>query len=863
MSPDDDSTQEMIVLSSGTVINHYRIVRKIGSGGMGDVYLAEDTALNRQVALKFLAWNLCQSAECRARFKREAQAAARLDHPNIVTVYEVGEYQSRPFFAMQAIEGKSLREAMMTADLSLDCAIEIGLQVCDGLRAAHEHGIVHRDIKPSNLLVDAEGRVRIVDFGLAAVAGGEQVTRAGARLGTVGYMAPEQLRGEKTDQRADLFALGVILYELVTGRRPFDADNEAGIHHRLLESEPEPLARYRSGLPEALQEIVRRALEKDPAMRYQSAADFGAELKRLRRDMPETGPIRSALRWGARREWLQTRLVVPILLAVLVAATVWKLNRESAPRSPVHLAVVPFVNLGEPATSQPFCDGLMETLTSKLTELSGAERSLLVVPATEVREQKITSVGQAHRVFGVNFAVTGSLQNTGDGVRVTLNLVDAATGLQLDSRVLDERRQDIVALQDTSVAEVAGMLDITVPSEARRRLVGGVTHSAAAYSAYLEGRGFLLRDDTIAGLDSAQQRFELAIARDSSFAPAYAALGEVYWRKYSLTNDVALVEPGLSYSGRALELDDQLAPVLVTLGMVHLQTGQPQEAISYLKRALQIDSTGHGARVQLAAAYESLGRMAEAESTFQEAIRIQPRLWRSHYNLARFYAYRGRNSEALRSIADAEALAPTATLPLEAIGSLYTFLGSYDRAERLLKRSIAIEPHYIAYSNLGVIYQLRQQYAEAADMYRRARALNDKDFKVWYNLASVYESLPGGMTQARESYQGAIVLAEENLKVNPTDAELICNLADCYWQVEQRDKALAMVDRGVRLAPDDIEVMVRAGVIYEQAGRHEEALHLVGIAAQRGFSLERLQATPALKDLIADPRFDSLLKAEH
>lgn len=859
MSPDDDSTQETSGFSSGTVINHYRIVKKIGSGGMGDVYLAEDTALNRQVALKFLAGNLCQSAECRARFKREAQAAARLDHPNIVTVHEVGEYQNRPFFAMQAIEGKSLREAMVTADLSLDCAIEIGLQDCEGLRAAHEHGIIHRDIKPSNLLVEADGRVRIVDFGLAAVAGGEPVTRAGSRLGTVGYMAPEQLRGEKVDQRADLFALGVILYELVTGRRPFAAENEAGIHHRLLESEPEPLARYRSGLPEGLQEIVSRALEKDPALRYQSAADLGADLKRLRRDAPGTGPVRSALRWGARREWLQARLVVPILLVVLVAATVWKLNRESVPRLPVHLAVVPFVSLGEPATSQPFCDGLMETLTSKLTQWSGAERSLLVVPATEVREQKITSVGQARRVFGVNFAVTGSLQNTGEGVRVTLNLVDAATGRQMRSIVLDELRQDIVALQDTSVAEVASMLDITLPSESRRRLAGGTTHSATAYSAYLEGRGFLLRDDTIAGLDSSQQRFELAIALDSSFALAYAALGEVYWRKYNLTNDVALVEPGLSYSGRALELDDQLAPVLVTLGMVHRQTGQSQEAISYLKRALQIDSTGHEARIQLAAAYESLGRMAEAESTFQEGIRMQPRHWRSHYNVARFYAFHGRNSEAVRSIAAAEALAPTATLPLEAIGSLYTFLGSYDRAERLLRRSLAIEPHYIAYSNLGAIYQIRQQYGEAADMYRRALALNDKDFQVWYNLASAYENLPDSTAKAREAYQGAIALAEANLKVNPNDAELICNLADCCWQTGQQERAIAMAEKAGKLAPDDIEIMVRSGLIFEQAGRRTVALQLVTNAARRGFPLDRIKASPALHDLVADSRFDSLI----
>lgn len=215
MAPDDDKTQAMTVLSKGTVINHYRIVEKIGAGGMGEVYLAEDTELNRQVALKFLAAHLCQDADCRARFKREAQAAAKLDHPNIVTVYEVGEHQGRPFFAMQHVEGQSLKEYAHQQELSIPQILETGIQIAEGLQAAHEKGVTHRDIKPANVLIDSHGRARILDFGLASVAGVDHLTKTGSTLGTIGYMSPEQVRGDQVDHRTDIFSLGVVLYEMI------------------------------------------------------------------------------------------------------------------------------------------------------------------------------------------------------------------------------------------------------------------------------------------------------------------------------------------------------------------------------------------------------------------------------------------------------------------------------------------------------------------------------------------------------------------------------------------------------------------------------------------------------------------------
>ena len=280
-SDSEDKTRTYLQLAKDTIVGHYRIIERIGAGGMGEVYLAEDTELNRKVALKFLPHHLCQDADCRARFKREAQAAAKLSHPNIITVHEVTEYNDRPFFVMEYLQGRTLKEIIEIGDMSLRTALELSAQVCEGLAKAHRGGIVHRDIKPANIIVDADGRARILDFGLAAVKGGEKITKAGSTMGTVGYMSPEQVRGEELDARSDIFSIGVVLYEMITGRLPFAGDHEPAVFYAIQYEEPEPLARYKSGISDELQKIVNKALSKDRRMRYQRAEDLCGDLENL------------------------------------------------------------------------------------------------------------------------------------------------------------------------------------------------------------------------------------------------------------------------------------------------------------------------------------------------------------------------------------------------------------------------------------------------------------------------------------------------------------------------------------------------------------------------------------------------------
>ena len=364
---DDDQTRAFVPITEGTIVSHYRVIEKIGAGGMGEVYLAEDTELDRRVALKFLPPHLCLDDDCRARFKRESQAAARLNHPNIVTIHEVCEYQGRPYFAMQHLEGQSLRDLLKGKSLALDRLIEMAIQLCDGLAAAHGKNIVHRDIKPSNIVIDAYGRPKLLDFGLAAIVGGEHLTRTGSTLGTVGYMSPEQIKGKDVDHRSDLFSLGVVLYELLAGRAPFGRDSEVATMQAILNEVPDPLAKYRSAVPEELQRTVSKLLEKDPSMRYQTATGVISDLKRL---IASTQSSIARETIGRSRRWpLWIAAAAVIIVAAIGLYSFWP--RPAATGSErKSLAVLPFENLGS-SEDEYFADGMTDEITARLAGISG------------------------------------------------------------------------------------------------------------------------------------------------------------------------------------------------------------------------------------------------------------------------------------------------------------------------------------------------------------------------------------------------------------------------------------------------------------------------------------------------------------
>jgi serine/threonine protein kinase len=418
----DDKTQTHVVLTNGTVVSHYRIVEKIGAGGMGEVYLAEDTELDRKVALKFLPSHLCQDEDCRARFKREAQAVAKLNHPNIVTIYEVSEYERRPFFAMELVEGRSLKEFSSDKDLSIEQILELAIQICEGLNDAHEKGVTHRDIKPSNILVDSHDRAKIVDFGLASVVGTEHLTKTGSTLGTIGFMSPEQVQGEKIDHRSDLFSLGVVLYEMITKQNPFKRDSEAATLKAVSDDLPEPLARFKSGLPEGLQAIIDKTLEKDAKTRYQHADGMLSDLMRVKQSLESGQSARSASSptpQTARIWWIAGVMVVVTAVVALIVFKPWVTDTARDDSDKIRLVVLPFENLGGPE-DEYFADGITDAITSRLAKIGG----LGVISRTSAKKYRDTekTLKQIGTELDVGYILEGTIlwDKSGDTDRVRI-----------------------------------------------------------------------------------------------------------------------------------------------------------------------------------------------------------------------------------------------------------------------------------------------------------------------------------------------------------------------------------------------------------------------------------------------------------
>ena len=570
--------KEPVPLASGTLLRHYEIRSKIGAGGMGEVYLASDTKLGRDVALKLLPEEFAHDRYRMQRFIREAQAASAINHPNVCVIHEVGETEDgRSFIAMEYVEGESLSAKIGGQPLAPKEIVDIGMQVADGLSEAHAKGIVHRDIKPSNIAITPRGQAKVLDFGLARISppsrqiatedrSTQVKTETGILLGTVDYMSPEQALGRELDARSDIFSLGVVLFEMATGRRPFSSNNPLETIDRIAHAEPEPITRLNPKMPAELQSIVSKCLKKDPTRRYQSARELMQELATL-------ATLKEEVRPTFYRRLTMALACFSVLFVLLSVPSTRRVisewwgrfllkNTWQCSHSTWSATILP---------AKSFADGLMEHITGKLSELEQFHETLIVIPAADVRERRVTSPSEARAAFGVTLAITGSVQREGNRVRLRMSLDDAKTLRQLRSSVDDYLRTGL-SLQDDVIVKLVHMLNLELRPKMQQVLAAGRTNVPGAYDFYLQGLGYLERHDKVENLDLAAQLFERALQSDPDYTLAYARLGELYWRKYKATLDTQWIESAIAKSQKAAELNDQLPSVHVTLGLIY--TGQ-------------------------------------------------------------------------------------------------------------------------------------------------------------------------------------------------------------------------------------------------------------------------------------------------
>ena len=868
-------------LEVGTSVSHYRLTARLGRGGMGEVYRARDIKLGRDGALKFLPDEFLQDSQKLERFRREAWAASALNHPNICTIYEIGEHEGRLFIAMELVEGKTLAEKLKDGPLRIEEVMANSRQIAEALEEAHEHKIIHRDLKPANIMVTTKGRVKILDFGLAklvktveADAATEEsllLTQAGAVMGTVPYMAPEQLRGGAVDERTDLYALGELMYEMATGQRPFTETQSSRLISAILTQSPQPPRELNPEIPEELEAIILKAMAKDPAQRYQSAQEM----------MDDLGPPDSAWRLplSASRK-VEVRKAPPhrkstlaliagaaiVILAALLVILVPAVRRHFiTPPSTSgglpaqkQLAVLPFTVIGGNPSDSAFSRGLAETVAVKLTQLS-AGGSLMVIPVADLTAQHITTAREAQKEFGANLALTGILQRAGNLVRISYSLVDPSSARQIQGETVTLAASNPFGIEDRVVEGSAKMLGLAVETAERQAVESHGTQAASAFQDYLKGLGYLQNYERTENIDHAIDSFQSALKVDSTYTLAYAALGLAYWRKYVATDDTTWVDHAQKSCNYAVTLNAKLPATHLCLGTIESGTGRYTDAISEFQEVLKSDPTNTSAYEGLADAQFNLKRISQAEATYESAISVRPNYWAPYNWLGVLYLRTGQNEKAREMFRKVIQLDPRNHQAFYNLCGADYNLEKWDEAEEMCKKSIAILPNGPAYSNLGTITFYEGRFDQSAGYFLKAVPFTPKDSTLWGNLGDAYRWSSHEQGKAVPAYQEAAKLARDGLRVNPRSYQLLGDLATYEAKSSNIKQAKQDLAKALSLAPKDFQLMYNAAIVYHLAGEQDKALDYLRRARDGGYPAQSIRTDPEWRSLRDNPAFQEII----
>jgi tetratricopeptide (TPR) repeat protein/predicted Ser/Thr protein kinase len=746
----------------GQTISHYKILEKLGEGGMGVVYKAEDTKLRRPVALKFLSPEVTYDEQAKRRFMHEAQAVSALDHPNIAVVHEINETDDgSAFICMAYYDGQTLKDRLKSGPIPPDEATRITLRIAEGLQRAHEAGIVHRDIKPANVIVTARGEVKILDFGIAKLLGEAQHTTTARTAGTAAYMSPEQAQGLEIDARSDLFSLGVVMYEMVTGRRPFAGEHDAALLYSLLNLDPKPPSALNPQISRELEAIILRLLEKDRAMRYQSAGDVHEELERLLGEGAVPRPLRrfpGTLRRGFSVPVLAGAVVVVLLVILYATGTLQRwLGITYIPKER-YIAVLPFTNVGGSAENQAFCEGTVEILTSKLTELKKLQAGLAVVPAAEVRSRGVRSPSEARQLLGITLVLSGSIQPISGGLRVTVTLTDAVNLKQVGSRQIDEQDANVAALQDRLVQVVVPMLDFELPARTARLLASDTTSSPKASDYYVQAKGILQREKKPENLEKAIDLLQKAIIEDPYYTDAYDDLANAYVLK-----------------------------------------GDPGQAEAVLQRAIKMRPDYWRAYNNLGLFYYHQGRVRESERPFRRVIELAPDIVRGYNNLGGVYTVMGKYGEARRMYEQSLSVTPNYVAYNGLGGTFYFGEQQYEDAARMYEKAVSFNSlDYRVWVSLGSAYKqvagkdsnAHAAYQRAAELAEERRLLEPRNSDLLVNLADIYSMLKKPDTSSE--------ILNDALALPGLSSSTKARAAEIYEQLGMRDKAIEWIEKAVQ-----------------------------------------------------------------
>jgi len=870
----------------GQTISHYKILGKLGEGGMGVVYKAEDTKLKRIVALKFLPAHLTGTEEEQARFQQEAQSAATLNHPNICTIHAIEEFDGRQFIDMEYVEGETLRKKLPLPKIS--DAVTYAAQIGEALQEAHAKGIVHRDIKADNIMVNSKNQIKVMDFGLAKLKGSLKLTKTSSTVGTLAYMAPEQIQGGDVDARSDIFSFGVLFFEMLTGKLPFRGEHEAATMYSILNEEPDSVQKYRQDASPEIDHIIKRALEKDPADRYQHIDDMVSELRRSQKQStrvvrPETGRQPAAAAATPQATTRRTLWIALGSLVVVAAIGAFLFTRGTpssttdAPPARKMLVVLPFENLGS-QDQEYFADGLTEEVTSKLSGLSG----LGVIARSSANQYKKSTktIKQIGEELGVTYVLQGTIRWENDNgtsrVRVTPQLINVADGTQIWSQPSEAVLSSAFQIQADVAGQVAGALNVTLLQKEKQSLEAKLTENADAYDAYLRGNEYAIRSSDERDHRIAEQMLTKAVELDPNFAAAYAKLAIVhaglYWEFYDRTKERQ--QKSKEAAEKAVALNPDLPDAHGAMGFYYYHCLLDYEnAIREFKLALQTQPNNIYFLLGIASVTRRQGRFEEAAPYFVKACEIDPRSGNLKDETANTFNLMRRYDTGLQYVDEALSLAPDLADAREDKALNYVLRGNTVKAREVLNdaalQKVGKENHWLMRTSWAT-YTYDVQFTEAIKFLDglEVSVISTQNFYLPKDLlyARTYGYL-GEFPKEKASFEAATKTLEHDLQLHPEDTRIISSLGIAYAGIGRKDEALSMGKKAVELLPITKDAMIGTNrledlaLIYTMLGKQDEAIktleRLLSIPSWTSVALFRID--PAWKPLLQNPQFTALL----
>lgn len=857
-----------MVQFTGKTISHYRILELVGQGGMGVVYKAEDTILNRTVALKFLKQEEFRSEEDKERFLREAQAAAALDHPNICIVHEINQHGVQHFIVMPYLEGQTLEDVLKSGHVPIDNAIQIAIQIAEGLQAAHEQGIIHRDIKSANIMISLKGQVKIMDFGLARLSEKEsKITKPGSTPGTVAYMSPEQARGEEVDERTDIWSLGVVLYELFSGHILFPGDSVYKMLSNIVNNEPEPIETYRDDISSKHRKILNNLLSKNPNNRYASCKDILIDLNKLRRIIPSKKEHKKKITYF-KKPTIIPLVIYFVFVCFFIALYFFQIRKsdQQLRSSLVKLAVFDFQYLGNVQDNSYLSLGLTEDITRRLSSID----HLLILPQNDIYRFKniIANHYELGEKLGVDYILSGSLNRKNDNLTITGKVVHISSRQTKWTNSFDGKIDDIFLLRENFLKEVLQALNISVSPISEQKIYEKPALNVRAYDYYLRGQDYFKRHFR-KNYDIAQTMYKNALEIDSNYSLAYIGLGRTYLKKYLwyLQRDRALVDSARYFIEKAEKIDPSSEEVHIAIGDLYRQQGPEmlENAIQEYKKAIQLKNTHLDAMRSLARILWLSEQFEESKKWSEQILKIHSIDPDAYIEIGFANWLQGFIQHASECFDKAIELQPD--LPyVYGQKAYFCFLnGMFDEAKYFYEKNLELDPSSTqALAVLAQLYFIQKDTIKAIEYYKKT-AKKGGDGIDYFRIGLMYNFIKNNKL-ANVYYDSSKSVSLKFLERSPDDHRWLTDLAIIQAVRGNEPEALKLIKQAK--STNDFKtnilrrnrVLMREAIVYSQLGKIDQGIEAIKIILKdRVYSLETIKHFIGLENLRSDPKFEKII----